>query len=113
MNEISQWTALMGIAVSMLTLAGSAVAYVVRLYLDTRAGRRDQFFELMKFLDSPSPIAAKIGAVYQLRHFPEHREFIIRFCSAAPQFVAGTAAQALLAEFEATRRHFEKSQLRA
>jgi len=100
---------LVGIAVSMLTLAGSAVAYVVRLYLDTRTHRRDQFFELMKFLDSPGPIAAKIGAVYQLRNFPEHREFIIRFCAASPQFVSGTAAQALLAEFAATRQHFEKS----
>jgi hypothetical protein len=109
MNEISQWAALAGIAVSMLTLAGSAVAYVVRLYLDTATKRRDQFFELMKFLDSPAPIAAKSAAVYQLRSFPQHRDFIIRFCTNAPQFVSGTAAQPLLAEFAATREFFERT----
>ena len=108
MNEVSQWAALAGIVVSMLTLAGSAVAYVIRFYLDGAARKRDQFFELMKYLDNPMmPIAGKIAAVYQLRNFPQHREFIIRFCLAAPQFVAGTATVPLLAEFEATRKFFE------
>ena len=109
MSEFSQWTALAGIAISMLTLAGTAFAYVVRLYLDRSDRHRDQFFELMKFLDNnQAPIAGKIAAVYHLRSFPKHRDFIIRFCQSAPQFVSGNATQPLLSEFEATRQYFER-----
>ena len=66
--------------IPLVTIAGSAVVYVVKLYQDSAERRRNQFFELMQFIDSDRPIATKVAAAYELRRFPEHKDFIMRFC---------------------------------
>jgi hypothetical protein len=99
--------ALFGFAVPLLTLAGSAVAYVVKLYQDAAERRRNQFFELMQFIDSERPIATKVAAIYELRRFPEHKEFIIRFCETQKDFVTGGSAPTLILEMEQTRKFMQ------
>jgi hypothetical protein len=102
-NAIPLWVTVIGFAAPLFALAGSAVGYVFKQYLDAGEKRRSQFFELMKFLDSPSPIASKMAAVYELRKFPEHKDFIIRFCDSQQGNITGTGAQILAAEFKQTR----------
>jgi hypothetical protein len=109
MNSVPLWVTLLGFAAPLMTLAGSAVAYVVKLYLDSGERRRGQFFELMQMIDSDSRIAKKVAAVYELRRFPEHRDFIIRFCRTQKANVTGDGAPALVAELEATQAFFEGS----
>jgi hypothetical protein len=103
MSSVPLWITLVGFAAPLVTLAGSAVAYVVKLYQEAREKKRNQFFELMKFIDSTNPIATKVAAVYELRRFPEHREFIIRFCENQRTNVTGAGAQILVAEMDHTR----------
>jgi hypothetical protein len=101
-TAVPLWITLVGFAAPLLALAGSAVAYVVKLYQDRADRRRAQFFELMQFIDSDRPIATKVAALYELRHFPEHRDFIVRFCETQRENITGPGAQALIAEMDAT-----------
>ena len=109
MNSVPLWVTLVGFAAPLIALAGSAVAYVVKLYEDALNKRRNQFFELMQFIDSERPIATKMAAVYELRRFPEHRDFIVRFCGEmARTNVSGIGAQVLVSEMNHTREFMEK-----
>jgi hypothetical protein len=109
-NTIPLWVTVLGLAIPLITLAGSALAYVVRLYIDGAERRRKQFFELMQFIDSKEPIAAKVAAVYQLRSFPEHRDFIIRFCGSQRGNIVGPASNLLSDEMDKTREHMVRLQ---
>ncbi|NVP55587.1 hypothetical protein [Mycoplana rhizolycopersici] len=85
------------------------MGYVVKLYQDAAARRRDQFFELMAFIDSRDrPIATKIAAVYRLRDFPKDKDFIVRFCESQRENIQGDAARFLRDEMDATAQFFLK-----
>src|SRR5690606_18556677 len=109
MNDaVPLWITLLGFAAPLIALAGSAVGYVVKLYQDAAARRRDHFFELMNFIDSKEgTIATKVAAVYRLRDFPKDKDFIIRFCQAQQDNIQGAAAQSLRDEMDATARFFQ------
>ncbi len=109
MNQtVPLWVTLLGFAAPLIALAGSAVGYVVKLYQDAATRRRDQFFELMTFIDSKDrPIATKVAAVYRLRDFPEDKDFIVRFCQSQRDNIQGDAAQTLRDEMDATARFFQ------
>jgi hypothetical protein len=102
---IPLWVTLIGFAAPLLTLAGSAVGYVVKQYLDAADKRRNRFFELMKYIDTDGDIATKVAAVYELRRYPEHREFVIRFCDTQKRNIGGSGAavQSLKDEMQFTR----------
>jgi hypothetical protein len=108
-NSVPLWVTLLGFVVPFIALAGSAVAFVLKVYRDGADRRWNQFFELMKFIDSKDlPIATKCAAAYQLRHFPEHKEFIIRFCQNQRLNIEGSAAAALIMELDGTREALSK-----
>lgn len=96
------WLAAAGFAAPLIALAGSAVAFVVKAFGDSARLKRDQFFELMQFIDSDKPIATKLAAVYQLRSYPEHRDFIVRFCDGQADRIVGATAETLATEMRAT-----------
>jgi hypothetical protein len=100
---------LLGFAAPLVTLAGSAVAFVFKLYLDAGERRRNHFFDLMDKIDAQSSVAKKVAALYALRQFPEHRDFIVRFCKTQRSNISGpgTASATLVAEMEATQAFFE------
>ena len=106
MVNIPGWVTLVGVVGPLVTLAGSALAYVVKLYQDKRDRRRREFFELMQYIDGPNTIATKVAAVYSLRQFPEHEDFIVRFCDNQRGNVTGVAAQILVTELDLLKKHF-------
>jgi hypothetical protein len=108
-STVPIWVTLVGFAAPLLALAGSAVAYVVKLYRDAAEKKRRHFFELMEFIDSPRPIATKMAAVYELRPFPEHKDFIVRFCQLQRNNIAGNGAPILIAELDSTREFLERN----
>jgi hypothetical protein len=103
MDSVPLWVTLLGFAAPLLAIAGSAVAFVVKQFQDARERRRSQFFELMQYIDSDAPIATKVAAVYELRRFPEHKDFVIRFCEGQREIVSGGGAQLLVDEMDHTR----------
>ena len=109
MNQVPIWVSALGVSASFLALAGSAVAYVIKLFQEANIRRRAQFLELMEFLDSDKPIATKMTAAYQLRNFPEHADFIIRFCEAQRINVSGVSSAILVAEFDKTKEYMQTS----
>src|SRR5205814_1067761 len=108
METAPQWITFLGVAVPLIGLAGSAIAYVANLFRDARVRRRTDFLELMQLIDIQGSIAKKVTAVYQLRQFPEHAGFIIRFCKTQRQSISGegVALQSLVAEMDSTREFF-------
>ena len=106
MSDLPLWVAIGGFAIPLLGLAGSAIAYVVKLFQDARERRHARFFELMNFLDGEGTIAAKLAAIYALRNFPEHRAFIIRFCETQHNNIDGPGhvVQSLRDEFLRTAK---------
>jgi hypothetical protein len=108
-NTIPLWVTLLGFVAPFVALAGSAVAFVWQNYRESKDRRWNKFFDLMKFIDSKDlPIATKSAAVYQLRQFPEHKDFIIRFCTAHKSNIVGPASQILATEMESTVQFFDK-----
>lgn len=100
MTTVPLWVTIGGFAVPLLGLAGSAIAYVVNLFNERKERRRQRFFELMQFLDDKGTIASKSAALYALRDFPEHREFIIRFCEAQADNISGDEISTSVLRFE-------------
>jgi uncharacterized protein YjbI with pentapeptide repeats len=60
----------------------------------------------MVYIDQRGTIASKLAAIYQLRDFPEHSEFIVRFCRANLENVDGQGADILKAELKQTIEFF-------
>lgn len=108
MTSVPLWVTIVGFAAPLMALAGSATAFVINLYREAAEHRKNYFFELMQFIDSDRPMATKVAAVYELRRFPEHREFVIRFCQSQQANISGTGASLLAAEMEQTRRFMEQ-----
>ncbi|MBL4917730.1 hypothetical protein [Szabonella alba] len=103
---MGELVSIVGVAIPMLTIAGSALAFVWKSFRDAKEDRRKQFFELMTRIDTHGTIAGKIAAVYHLRYFPEHKDFIIRFCDTQKDNINGDAARLLAEEMESTRDYF-------
>ena len=101
---------LIGIVLPLMTIAGTALAYVIKIYADAREKRRNEFFELMNFIDGDGAIAAKMAAIYQLRAFPQHKDFIVTFCEANMDNVSGPAAHLLKGELSRTAEYFRTQQ---
>lgn len=100
---IPGWVSFLVVAVPLFGLAGSAVGYVRSIFLDRKVRRRAEFFELMSYIDDPTlPIATKLAAVYQLREFEGHREFVIRFCETQKNQILGNNSQSLRDEMDLT-----------
>ena len=104
---MEQWVTIIGVVIPMMTIAGSAVAFVWKAFQDAREKRRDHFFHLMTLIDTDGKIATKVAAVYELRRFPEHREFIISFCRDLREQIDGASAESLKREMDRTREYFE------
>jgi hypothetical protein len=99
-TAVPLWVTIGGFAVPLLGLAGSAIAYVINLFSERRERRRQRFFELMQFLDDKGTIASKSAALYALRDFPEHREFIVRFCEAQSNNMTGDEIAISILKYE-------------
>src|SRR3546814_15962551 len=63
----------------------------------------------MTYIDGSGPIAAKLAAVYALRDFKEHREFIRRFCTTQHSQVVGGTAESLIKELNLTAKAVENT----
>ena len=95
-----------GISLPLITIAGSAVAYVVKIYNDAAQSRRKQFFDLMGLMDAKGTIASKLAAIYELRSFPEHKDFIVMFCRTQKTNIDGASASLLEGEMQRTIDYF-------
>ncbi|WP_155856324.1 hypothetical protein [Acidiphilium cryptum] len=104
------WLAFISFLIPLFTISGSAIAFIVKLFIDRSDKIHNRFFDLLKIIDSKEPIATKMGAVYELRNFPQHKEFIIRFCESQNSNIIGsdTAVSALRAEMDSTKIAMQK-----
>ena len=102
----SDWPTLVLTAVPLFAIAGSGIAYVVKLYRDADERRHTRFFELLRYIGGNEGIGAKVGAAYALRNFPEHAEFVERFCLTNKAQVTGDNAQSLIDEMQRTADFF-------
>lgn len=107
MDRLSE---IIGVIIPMLTIAGSSVAYIIKIYKDGKEKRQNYFLSLMALIDGAGTMAGKLAAIYQLRMFPEHKEFIIRFCDNQRHNLSGSteSVRILSDELEATMEFFKK-----
>ncbi len=82
----------------VITLSGSAVAYIVKLFLDLADRRRTHFLQLVGLLDQQGTLAGKLAAVYQLSQYRRHKDFLIRFFENRDTIVDGTSGEVLKEE---------------
>ena len=92
--------------VPLITLAASAAVYVVNLWIARLDKQRDRFFDLMRLIDGQGSIALKVAAIYELRRFPKHKDFIIRFCDDQSKNVVGQGGSTLISEMNKTKEYF-------
>ena len=90
-------------------LAGSAVFYVWNCFKEFENNRRQQFFDLTKILDDQNlPLASKMVAIYHLRFYNKHADFISRFCTSCQRSMSGPSASELIAELELTKSYVNR-----
>lgn len=102
-------TEIVGVVLPLLAIAGSAVAYVVKFYSERSDIREQRFTALVSRIDEPGAMASKVAAVYEMRQFPEHRDFIVRFCRTQQGNVSGSGAALLEAEMQQTAEYFRRT----
>jgi lysyl-tRNA synthetase class II len=107
--EAPSWISAAIVAVPLIGLAGSAIAFVVKLFQDAKERRHKRFFDLMTQIDGAGPIATKLAAIYALRDFVEHGEFVERFCKTLGDHVQGGSSQAIVDELNKTAAAIAKS----
>lgn len=95
---LSEHGAQLSVFLPLMTLAGSAVAYIFKLFLDLSDRRRKHFLELIGLLDQQGTLASKLAAVYQLSRYDQHRGFLIRFFEKRDMIVSGTSGDVLKEE---------------
>jgi hypothetical protein len=95
---LSANAATIGVIIPLITLAGSAVAYIIKMFLDLADRRRAHFLELIGFLDQPGTLAAKLAAVYQLSQYKQHHDFLLRFFDNRDRIISGESADVLKEE---------------
>lgn len=88
----------LAVVLPLITLAGSAVAYIVKLFLDLADRRRRHFLELVGLLDQPGTLAGKLAAVYQLSRYRRHKDFLIRFFDNRDTIISGTSGDVVKEE---------------
>ena len=104
---MNDWVTFVGVLIPLLTISGSAVAYIVQLRTTKAEKRLDDFFALMGQLESDKPIASKLAAIYELRRFPEHKDFSVRFCSVILSNSVGPGAKFLEEEAQSPIDYFK------
>ena len=102
MIEAASWVSAAILAVPLLGLAGSAAAFVIRMYLEAAERRRIRFFQMIKYINGEFGIIEKLAAVYQLREFTEHRVFLIRLLVMQRGNITGLQRDNLVAEMDQT-----------
>lgn len=107
--DIGEMASSILVVAPVITLCGTAFAYVLKLYLDREEKRQNDFFKLMQFIDSKElPIATKMTAVYQLRRFREHKDFVIRFAESQRNNITGPSAEILSQEIKLTEEFMKR-----
>jgi hypothetical protein len=98
--EAPSWVSSALIAVPLFGLAGSAIAFVIRLYIEAAEKRRELFFRLITNFESVDvQLFTRVAAAYRLREFREHKEFLIRFLTPQITTLGGEpAAVSLMTE---------------
>lgn len=104
-NWIAEHGAQVALALPLVTLAGSALAYIVKLFLDLSDRRRKHFLELVQLLDEKGTLAGKLAAVYQLSQYRRHRAFLVRFFENREKIVDGTTGDVLKEEMRIAAEH--------
>jgi hypothetical protein len=101
-TEAPSWISAAIVAVPLVGLAGSAIAFVVRMYLEAAERRRQRFFRMIEYINGQGGIIEKLAAMYQLREFTEHREFLIRLLEMQRGNITGGQKDNLVAEMDRT-----------
>jgi hypothetical protein len=92
-SEVPSWVSAAIVAVPLLGLAGSAIAFVVRMYFEAAEKRRELFFRLIADFESrDTQLFTRVAAAYRLREFKEHKEFLLRFLEPQLRTLGGEPA---------------------
>lgn len=106
---VADWLTWGALVLPLLALAWSAWQYVALQKREEARQRFDKFFRVLEMIGTHGgSIAAKAGAIYELRNYPEYKEVIVRFCDEARNYVSGDAAQILRNEFQETLNYFDR-----
>jgi hypothetical protein len=108
--EAPTWVSAAIFSVPLLGLAGSAIAFVVKLFQDAKERRHERFFRYMALIDGDAPLVTRLAAVYQLQGFGEHREFLLRYLETFEGSVVGNGLgpDALKTEMRLTAKALKK-----
>lgn len=104
MEEFAKWLTDHGpqitVVVPLIAFAGSAFAYIIKLFLDLADRRKVHFLELVALLDQQGTLAGKLAAVYQLSTYSRDsdKEFLVRLFDNRDKIIEGASADILKEE---------------
>jgi hypothetical protein len=115
LKTFTDWVAPMLTILPLIALAVSAYQFIAMQKASTRQKQFENFFETLKRInnagdDQKNPKSAILqrAAVFELRKYPENREFIVRLCKNCLVLFQISIEDPLYEEFVLTEAHFSK-----
>jgi hypothetical protein len=109
-TTVGEWIAWAGLVLPFLALAWSALNWI-KIERD-KAGQRnfENFYDIILRIHNRDQAAiSQTAAVYQLRNYPEYKDFILNFCDNRQSFFNEPIPPALDAEIQRTADYFRKN----
>jgi hypothetical protein len=107
LEHLATWA---GIVLPLSVLAWSAWQYVAIRKREEARARFDRLFHLLGLLggDENTSVYSKVGAIYELRNFPEYGPVVLRICTDSKSRIKGELAFMMENEFQATIDYLKK-----
>jgi len=104
------WLTWGALVLPLFVLTWSAWQYVGIQKREEARHRFDRFFKLLDLVGAHEGVSvhSKVGAIYELRNYPEYADVVVRVCRDSRPRVTGALAFMLENEFDKTIEFFEK-----
>ena len=102
-SNFGEWVAYLGVIIPLLAFACAALRYVQVEKAKARQANFENFFQtVMRVHNADKSLLSQKAAIFELRHYPEYREFILRVCDDLEPYFGPGVRQELAEEFEET-----------
>ena len=110
LKTATDWLTYGALLLPLFVLAWSAWQYVALQKKIEKQKRFENFFLVMEKTYKIGEAPAGAAALYELRKYPEYRDFIIRYCNWGISVLTRKEQQFLRNEYQQTLEYFENNQ---
>jgi len=111
-DSLAEWLAYFGVIVPLMAFGWAALRHVRVERAKARQTKFDNFFQtVMRVHNSDKSLLSQKAAIFELRNYPEYRDFILRVCDKPEPYFGSPTRPELAEEFSETAAALRRSWL--